>query len=144
MCKQLAESDLLREVVQTFAGTLMGAEADAVCGAPYRVVSAERTSRRNAVGYAVGIPPGGVKRGGGEGERSIDLGIPSCGKAPAFPLGFWRLAPVPNALSFRSAPKPLADISSNWRNPSAIECTLANTSHSLQEIVLCPCGWWVP
>jgi putative transposase len=65
--KQLAEADtdLLREMVRSFAEALMGAEADAVCGAPYGVVSEERTNRRNGyrerrwdtrVGYR-GIPP---------------------------------------------------------------------------------------
>jgi transposase-like protein len=47
--KQLAEADtdLLREMVRSFAEALMGAEADAICGAPYGVVSEERTNRRN-------------------------------------------------------------------------------------------------
>jgi transposase-like protein len=31
-----ASPDLLREMVKTFAEALMGAEADAVCGAPFR------------------------------------------------------------------------------------------------------------
>ncbi len=36
--KQLAEAepDLLREMVKSFAEALMGAEADALCGAPFR------------------------------------------------------------------------------------------------------------
>ena len=40
--KQLAEAepDLLREMVRTFAESLMGAEADALCGAGFR----ERTA----------------------------------------------------------------------------------------------------
>jgi putative transposase len=47
--KQLekASPDLLREMVVTFITTLMGAEADAVCGAGYGEVSPERTNRRN-------------------------------------------------------------------------------------------------
>ena len=37
LCKQLegASPDLLRAMVQDFAEALMGAEADALCGAPY-------------------------------------------------------------------------------------------------------------
>ena len=35
--------DLLRAMVQTFAEALMGAEADAVCGAPYWQVSPPHT-----------------------------------------------------------------------------------------------------
>jgi Transposase, Mutator family len=47
--KQLerASPDLLRAMVQDFAGTLMGAEADALCGAPYGERSPERVNVRN-------------------------------------------------------------------------------------------------
>ena len=47
--KQLetGDNDLLREMVRSFAEGLMGAEADLVCGAPYREVSPDRTNRRN-------------------------------------------------------------------------------------------------
>jgi putative transposase len=47
--KQLEEADvdLLREMVSTFVQALMGAEADAVCGALYGERSPERVNRRN-------------------------------------------------------------------------------------------------
>src|SRR6201988_4234944 len=47
--EQLAQAspDLLRSMVQTFAEALMGAEADAVCGAGYGERSGERTNTRN-------------------------------------------------------------------------------------------------
>jgi len=47
--KQLesASPDLLREMVGSFIAALMGAEADAVCGAPYGESSAERVNSRN-------------------------------------------------------------------------------------------------
>ena len=47
--EQLAQAspDLLRELLGTFINTLLSAEADAVCGAEYGVVSPERTNRRN-------------------------------------------------------------------------------------------------
>jgi len=47
--KQMAKAspDLLREMVETFVTALMGAEADAVCHAPYGVVSEERVNSRN-------------------------------------------------------------------------------------------------
>ena len=47
--KQLeeAEPDLLREMVRSFAEALMGAEADALCGAGFRERSGERVNRRN-------------------------------------------------------------------------------------------------
>jgi len=47
--KQLegADVDLLREMVKIFAEQLMGADADALCGADYGERSPERTNRRN-------------------------------------------------------------------------------------------------
>jgi putative transposase len=42
-----AEPDLLREMLRTFVQALMGAEADAVCGAPYGARSEERVNSRN-------------------------------------------------------------------------------------------------
>ena len=42
-----ASPDLLRSMLTTFVNTLMSAEADAVCGAPYGQVSAERVNVRN-------------------------------------------------------------------------------------------------
>ncbi len=50
-----ADADLLREMVRTFAETLMGAEADVLCGASYGQRSVERVNRRN--GYR-GVPVG--------------------------------------------------------------------------------------
>ena len=51
--KQLkdADTDLLREMVGMFVQTLMGAEADALCGASYGKRSPERTNARN--GYRI-------------------------------------------------------------------------------------------
>ena len=47
--KQLEEAspDLLREMVREFAEALMGAEADALCGADYGERSPERVNIRN-------------------------------------------------------------------------------------------------
>ena len=42
-----AHPDVLRELLATFIHTLMGAEADALCGAGYGQRSAERTNSRN-------------------------------------------------------------------------------------------------
>ena len=42
-----ASPDLLRSMLTTFMNTLMSAEADAVCGAPYGETSADRTNVRN-------------------------------------------------------------------------------------------------
>jgi len=42
-----AEPDLLRSMLRTFVQALMGAEADALCGAPYGVRSDERVNSRN-------------------------------------------------------------------------------------------------
>ncbi len=51
--KQLkeADADLLREMLSTLVQTLMGAEADALCGAAYGERSRERSNARN--GYRV-------------------------------------------------------------------------------------------
>ena len=75
--KQLAEadSDLLREMVRSFAEALMGADADAVCGAPYGVVSADRVNRRN--GYR--------ERRWDTRVGSIELGIPKLREGSYFP-----------------------------------------------------------
>ena len=42
-----ASPDLLRSMLSTFINTLMSAEADAVCGAPYGESSPERVNSRN-------------------------------------------------------------------------------------------------
>ncbi len=42
-----AEPDVLRSMLKTFIEVLMGAEADAICGAPYRARAVERTNSRN-------------------------------------------------------------------------------------------------
>jgi len=42
-----ASPDLLRNMVKTFAGAMMSAEADAVCGAAYGTVSDDRVNYRN-------------------------------------------------------------------------------------------------
>jgi len=49
LSEQLAQSspDLLRAMLTTFVQALMGAEADAICGAGYGVRSEERTNTRH-------------------------------------------------------------------------------------------------
>jgi len=42
-----ADPDVLRELLSMFIHTLMGAEADALCGADYGECSTDRTNRRN-------------------------------------------------------------------------------------------------
>ena len=44
---ETAEPDLLRAMLRTFVQALMGAEADAICGAPYGVRTDERVNSRN-------------------------------------------------------------------------------------------------
>jgi len=75
--EQLAQAspDLLRAMVATFAGALMGAEADAVCGAGYGERSAERTSTRN--GYR--------RRDWDTRAGSISLAIPKLRRGSYFP-----------------------------------------------------------
>ncbi len=75
--EQLAQAspDLLRAMVQTFAEALMGAEADAVCGAAYGERSAGRTNTRN--GYR--------RREWDTRAGSIHLAIPKLRQGSYFP-----------------------------------------------------------
>src|SRR5438046_2496261 len=75
--KQLeqASPDLLRAMVQDFAQALMGAEADALCGAPYGERSLERVNIRN--GYR--------ERGWDTRVGSIELAIPKLRHGSHFP-----------------------------------------------------------
>jgi transposase-like protein len=75
--EQLAQAspDLLRAMVRSFAEALMGAEADAVCGAGYGERSAERTNTRN--GYR--------RREWDTRAGSISLAIPKLRQGSYFP-----------------------------------------------------------
>src|SRR2546422_7742600 len=81
--KQLedASPDLLRAMVKDFAEALMGAEADALCGAPYGERSPERVNRRN--GYR--------ERGWDTRVGSIELAVPKLREGSYFPD--WLLQP---------------------------------------------------
>src|SRR5690348_17683578 len=70
LSEQLAQAspDLLRGMVKTFAEALMGAEADAICGAPYGERSEERVTKRN--GYR--------DRSWDTRAGTIELAIPNC------------------------------------------------------------------
>jgi putative transposase len=75
--EQLAQAnpDLLRAMVTTFAEALMGAEADAVCGAPFGERSEERRNTRN--GYR--------RREWDTRAGSISLAIPKLRRGSYFP-----------------------------------------------------------
>src|SRR3954452_10687693 len=62
-------------MITTFVQALMGAEADAVCGAEYGVRSDQRTNTRN--GYR--------RRGPGTRARTIELAIPKLRSGAYFP-----------------------------------------------------------
>ena len=81
--KQLEEAspDLLRAMVRDFAEALMGAEADALCGAPYGERSPERVNRRN--GYR--------ERDWDTRVGSIELALPKLREGSYFPD--WLLQP---------------------------------------------------
>jgi transposase-like protein len=81
--KQLKEAspDLLRAMVQDFAEALMGAEADAICGAAYGERSPERLNRRN--GYR--------ERDWDTRVGSIALAVPKLREGSYFPE--WLLQP---------------------------------------------------
>ena len=75
--EQLAQAspDLLRSMVLTFAAALMGAEADAVCGAGYGERSDQRTNTRN--GYR--------RREWDTRAGTVDLAIPKLRQGSYFP-----------------------------------------------------------
>src|SRR5438093_11770197 len=75
--KQLeqASPDLWRAMVQDFAEALMGAEVDALCGAPYGERSPERSNRRN--GYR--------ERNWDTRVGSIELAVPKLREGSYFP-----------------------------------------------------------
>ncbi|GFG65603.1 hypothetical protein MKUB_30930 [Mycobacterium kubicae] len=78
--------DVLRELLATFIHTLMGAEADAVCGAGYGQRSAERTNQRNGYRHRQFDTRAG----------SLDLAIPKLRQGLTSRTGCWNGA---NALN---------------------------------------------
>ncbi len=89
--KQLeqASPDLLRAMVQDFAEALMGAEADALCGASYGERSPERVIAETATASVTG-----TRASARSSSRS-----PSSGRAPTFPTGCCSLDAVPSKRS---------------------------------------------
>src|SRR2546428_2371060 len=97
--KQLeqVQPDLLRAMVKEFAETLMGAEADALCGAGYGERSPERINQRN--GYR---PRDFDTRAG-----TIELAVPKLRSGSYFPD--WLLQPrrrAERALVPAGGPRP--------------------------------------
>jgi len=78
---EAADKDLLREIVKGMVEALMSAEADNICGAPYRRTSSERVNRRN--GYR--------ERRWDTRVGTIDLAIPRLREGSYFPD--WLLEP---------------------------------------------------
>jgi transposase-like protein len=72
---EAADADLLREMITTFAGALMNAEVDSLCGAGYGERSPERVNSRN--GYRE--RPWDTRTG------TIDLAIPKLRSGSYFP-----------------------------------------------------------
>jgi len=81
---EVAEPDLLREMVKSFAEALMGAEADALCGATFRQRSGGRVNGRN--GYRE--RPFDTRTG------TIALAVPKLRSGSYFP-GLAARAPAP-------------------------------------------------
>jgi putative transposase len=79
--EQLAQAspDLLRELLQSFINTLMSAQADAVCGAEYGTVSADRVNQRNGYRHRELDTRAGT----------LDVAIPKLREGTYFPD--WRL-----------------------------------------------------
>src|SRR5674536_327165 len=70
-----AEPDLLRAMLKTFIDALMGAEADALCGAPYGARTEDRVNSRN--GYRA--------RDWDTRARSMEVAIPRLRSGSYFP-----------------------------------------------------------
>jgi len=70
-----ASPDLLRAMLRTFVDALMGAEADAVCGAPYGERSDDRTNTRN--GYR--------RRGWDTRVGTVEVAVPKLRTGSYFP-----------------------------------------------------------
>ena len=68
-----AEPDLLRSMLMTFVNALMGAEADALCGAPY-----VRRTHRGAGQLPQRIPGPGVWSCSLQGRRRANPGAGRC------------------------------------------------------------------
>jgi hypothetical protein len=83
---EAADTDLLREMVLGFVQALMGAEADALCGAGHGKRSPERVNQRN------GYRPRRLDTRVG----TLDLEIPSSGRAATSRAGCWNHAGGPN------------------------------------------------
>jgi transposase-like protein len=70
-----ASPDLLRSMLTTFVNTLMSAEADAICGAPYGIPSPDRVNVRN--GYR--------QRDSGTRAGTLEVAIPKLRSGSYFP-----------------------------------------------------------
>ena len=77
--EQLAQAspDLLRELLRVFVNRLMSAQADAVCGAEYGTVSADRVNQRNGYRHRELDTRAGT----------IDVAIPKLREGTYFPSG---------------------------------------------------------
>lgn len=78
--------DVLRELLATFIHTLMGAEADALCGAAYGQRSSERTNSRNGYRHRQFDTRAG----------SLVWRFPSCARGPTSRTGCWNAANAPS------------------------------------------------
>lgn len=108
LADQLAQAspDLLRGLLSTFIAALMGAEADALCGAGYRQRSDERSNSRN--GYPSGpsswpsTVPSISQRAGTPHMTAISLTTNFFGGAPTSRHHFETVARLTSNLSMRS------------------------------------------
>jgi hypothetical protein len=80
-----ASPDLLRSMLTTFVNTLMSAEADAICGAPYGMPGPERVNVRNGYRHRTSTP----------GPGRWMWRSPSCGRAATSRTGCWSAAAAP-------------------------------------------------
>lgn len=91
-----ASPELLRELLTMFIHTLMGAEADALCGAGYGQRSEERTTSRNGYRHRDFAPPSTSCRAvPPPASEPSTWRSPSCGPVRTFPIGCSSVANAP-------------------------------------------------
>ncbi len=105
---EAADADLLREMVTTFAGTLMSAKADALCGAGYGERTPEWVNSRN--GYR--------ERTWTRGRARSTWPSPSCARAATSRTGCWSSAADRSGPWWRWWPSAMSE--GRRRRPSGV------------------------
>ena len=91
-----ASPDLLRNLLATFIDALMGAEADAICGAEYGARTPDRANTRNGYRHRDFAPPAPERwEVPPPGSGRWTWRSPNCAPAPTSRTGCWSAAGAP-------------------------------------------------